>query len=85
MQDLGVDAVEIALVLFVQASPVLLMPFYLHLRIILTNFGSIRKFRKILLHKLGKVLVLPLSLRILLHLQTKHPFLLLHFLLIDRN
>lgn len=85
MKDLGVDVIEIALVLFVQAPPVLLVSFYLHLCIVLAYFGSVRKFGKILLHELGEVLMLLLPLCILLHLQTKHPFLLLHFLLIHCN
>lgn len=51
LQDLGIDIVEIAFVLFVQTSPVLLVPFYLHLSIVLTNLSSIRKLGKILLHE----------------------------------
>ena len=85
MEYFGVDVVEIALVLFVQAPPVLLMSFDLHLCVIFAYFGSIGKFRKILLHELGEVLMLLLSLRILLHLQTKLPLLLFHFLLVYSN
>lgn len=85
MEYFRVYVVEITLVLFVQAPPVLLMPFNLHFCIIFAYFSRIRKFREIFLHELGEVLMLPLSLGILMHLQTKHPFLLLYFLLIYRN
>lgn len=61
------------------------MPFYLHLSIVLADLSSIGQFGKILLHKFREVLMLPLSLSILLLLQTKHPFLLFNSLLIRRD
>lgn len=85
LEYLGVDAVEVALVLPVQAPPVLLVPFDLQLRFVFANLGSVGKSGEILPHELGEVLVLPLPLSVLLRLRAELPLLLLRFPLIGSD